>query len=111
MLLRCPESMCAFVCVPAVLHFHYMNRAAIELLDSIPLTGLAFCGYQDIGAIPVPLSFILGSAKRGVIHPLWYPGAQLCCMPLGHAVIMVCRAWYAAGISLILHYGGRPQIL
>jgi hypothetical protein len=33
-------------------------------LDSIPLTGLAFCGYQDIGAIPVPLSFILGSAKR-----------------------------------------------
>jgi hypothetical protein len=49
--------------------------------------------------------------KRGVVHPLWYPGAQLCCMPLGHAAIMVCRAWYAAGISLILLYGSRPQIL
>jgi hypothetical protein len=89
-----------------------MNRAAIELLDSIPLTGLAFCGYQDVGAaIPVPLGFILGSAKRGVIHPLWYPGAQLRCVPLGHAVIMVCWAWYAAGISLILLYGSRPQIM
>ncbi len=74
MLLRCPESLCAFVRVPAVFHLHYMNRAAIELLDYIPLTGLASCGYQDIGAIPVPLSFILG----GVIHPLylvsWCPG-------------------------------------
>ncbi len=56
-------------------------------------------------------SFILGSAKRGVIHSLWYHGAQLCCVPLGHAVIMVCRAWYAAGISLVLLYGGRPQIM
>ncbi len=29
MLPRCPESLCAFVRVPAVLHLHYMNRAAI----------------------------------------------------------------------------------
>jgi hypothetical protein len=24
-------------------------------------------------------------------------GAQLCCMPLGHAVVVVCRVWYVAG--------------
>jgi hypothetical protein len=41
MLLCGPEGLCAFVCVPAVLHFHDMNRSAIELLDSIPLTGIA----------------------------------------------------------------------
>jgi hypothetical protein len=100
----CRTALFAFVCVPAVLHFHYMNLAAIELLDSIPLTALSFCGYQDIGAVPVPLVSILGSAKWGVIHPLseWYPaGAQLCCMPFGQAIIRVCGVWYAAGVGLI----------
>jgi hypothetical protein len=84
MLLHCPESLfvlfALIVCVPAVLHFHYMNRAAIELLDSIPLTALSFnlwlSGYRG-GTCPTsPTCFYPGQRQVGCHTPTlvsWCP--------------------------------------
>jgi hypothetical protein len=55
MLLLCLEWLCAAIWVAAVLDFHYMDAAVMELSDPIPVAGLAFRSYQDVRAISVPL--------------------------------------------------------
>jgi hypothetical protein len=105
MLLHCPESLFAFVCVPAVLHFHYMNRWNCWIIYPLDSPFLLWLSGYPISWSGRYLShlFLSWAVPSGVsyTHSHWYPGAQLCCVPFGHAIIRVCGVWYAAGVGLI----------